>query len=58
MNYRDLFEGIETPITLQNGSYVVPINFDNGATTPPFKSVINTILEDIKYYGPIARGLG
>lgn len=58
MNYRDLFEGIETPITLHNGSYVVPINFDNGATTPPFKSAINTILEDIKYYGPIARGLG
>lgn len=58
MNYRDLFEGIETPVKLQNGSYIVPINFDNGATTPPLKSVINTILEDIKYYGPIARGLG
>ncbi|WP_081712186.1 aminotransferase class V-fold PLP-dependent enzyme [[Clostridium] dakarense] len=58
MNYRDLFEGIETPVKLQNGSYIVPINFDNGATTPPFKSVINTILEDIKYYGPISRGLG
>ncbi|MGX4599769.1 aminotransferase class V-fold PLP-dependent enzyme [Faecalimicrobium sp. JNUCC 81] len=58
MNYRELFEGIETPVKLQNGSYIVPINFDNGATTPPLKSVINTILEDIKYYGPIARGLG
>lgn len=58
MTYRELFEGIETKVKLSNGSYIIPINFDNGATTPPLKSVINTILEDIKYYGPIARGLG
>ncbi len=58
MTYRELFEGIETEVKLSNGSYIIPINFDNGATTPPLKSVINTILEDIKYYGPIARGLG
>lgn len=58
MNYRYLFEGIETPVKLLNGSSIIPINFDNGATTPPFKSVIKTILEDIQYYGPIARGLG
>lgn len=58
MTYRELFEGIDTKVKLSNGSYIIPINFDNGATTPPLKSVVNTILEDIKYYGPIARGLG
>ena len=58
MTYRELFEGIDTKVKLSDGSYIIPINFDNGATTPPLKSVINTILEDIKYYGPIARGLG
>ena len=37
MNYRHLFDGIETSVKIKDGSMVVPINFDNGATTPPFK---------------------
>lgn len=58
MNYRYLFDGIEVPVKLDNGSVVVPINFDNGATTPPLKSVTKVIEENIKNYGPIARGIG
>ena len=58
MNYRQLFDGIEVPVKLEDGSSIVPINFDNGATTPPLKSVTELIIENIKNYGPIARGTG
>jgi len=58
LNYRYLFDGIEEPIKLVNGSYATPINFDNGATTPPLKSVTKIIYDNIKNYGPIARGVG
>ena len=58
MDYRYLFDGIEEPIKLISGLYVTPINFDNGATTPPLKSVTKAIYDNIKNYGPIARGVG
>lgn len=58
MDYKYLFDGIEDEIQLPNGSYITPINFDNGATTPPLKSVIEIIVQNIKNYGPIARGVG
>lgn len=58
MDYRDLFDGIDDKIKLSNGAYTTPINFDNGATTPPLKSVTQIIQDNIKNYGPIARGVG
>lgn len=58
MNYRYLFDGIDEKIKLIDGSYITPINFDNGATTPPLKSVTKLIQDNIKNYGPIARGVG
>ena len=58
MDYRDLFDGIDDKIKLSNGDYTTPINFDNGATTPPLKSVTQIIQDNIKNYGPIARGVG
>ncbi len=58
MDYRDLFDGIDEQIKLSNGVYTTPINFDNGATTPPLKSVTQIIYDNIKNYGPIARGVG
>ena len=58
MNYRYLFDGIDEKIKLIDGYYVTPINFDNGATTPPLKSVMKLIQDNIKNYGPIARGVG
>ena len=58
MNYRYLFDGIDEKIKLIDGYYVTPINFDNGATTPPLKSVMKLIQDNIKNYGPIARGIG
>lgn len=54
-DYRTLFEGIDTPVTLADGSLKVPINFDNGATTPPFKYVGEVIKESVDMYGAIHR---
>lgn len=55
-NYRELFNGIEVPIELEDGQQVIPINFDNGATTPPLKQVDNFISENILMYGSVGRG--
>ena len=55
-NYRALFNGIETPVELVNGQYVIPINFDNGATTPPLKQVDTFVSENILMYGSVGRG--
>lgn len=58
MYFRDLYDGIDEQIQLPDGEYITPINFDNGATTPPLKSVTKIISDNIKNYGPIARGVG
>lgn len=57
-SYKKLFSGIDTPIALENGEYIVPINFDNAATTPPFKSVNESVQKNILMYGSIGRGKG
>ena len=48
MDYRNLFDGIDDKIKLSNGVLLTPINFDNGATTPPLKSVTQIIYDNIK----------
>lgn len=58
MNYRYLFEGIEEAVQLSGGDYIVPIHFDNGATTPALKEIMDKMREWMKYYGPIGRGTG
>lgn len=55
-SYRDLFNGIETAVILLNGKQVIPINFDNAATTPPLKQVDEFISENIMMYGSVGRG--
>lgn len=57
-NYRNLFVGIDTLVQLEDGSTIIPINFDNGATTPPLKCALNAIIKNSQIYGPIARGSG
>lgn len=54
-NYRKLFIGIDTPVVLADGSLRTAINFDNGATTPPFKYVGQVIEEKIGMYGAVHR---
>lgn len=58
MNYRNLFVGIDNKVTLANGTTVVPVNFDNGATTPPMKCAVEAIYHDLPWYGAIGRSNG
>lgn len=55
-SFRRLFNGIEIPVPLPNGEVVIPINFDNAATTPPLKYVDEFIHDNINMYGSVGRG--
>lgn len=56
--YRNLIVGENTRVPLSNGSYVQYVNFDNAATTPPFKSVLKEIIDFSPWYSSIHRGKG
>lgn len=55
---RNLFIGLDKKVPILNKNYIIPINFDNAATTPVFKSVVDKITEACEFYGSIGRGLG
>lgn len=55
---RELFIGLDKSVPILGGNKVVPINFDNAATTPVFRSVLKKIVEYSEDYGSIGRGLG
>lgn len=57
-NLRKLFIGLDKKVNVDGKGRLIPINFDNAATTPPFKRVMKIILETSEYYGSIARGDG
>ncbi|MBC8589711.1 aminotransferase class V-fold PLP-dependent enzyme [Wansuia hejianensis] len=50
--------GSKDTIKLDNGSEVHYINFDNAATTPPFKTVIKDIVDFSPNYSSVHRGSG
>lgn len=56
--WRDLIVGLETKVPINDGFWVKSINFDNAATTPPFKSVLKSILDFAPWYSSIHRGSG
>lgn len=56
--YRDLISGTNSIVSLENGSMVDFISFDNAATTPPFKSVLKEIIDFSPHYSSIHRGTG
>ncbi len=58
MNYRDMVVGVDALIPLKSGQYVRGINFDNAATTPPFKPVLEAVVEFSPWYSSIHRGTG
>lgn len=58
MNCRRMIVGVDTPVPLRNGQFVTGINFDNAATTPPFKSVLTSIIMFSPWYSSIHRGTG
>ncbi len=55
---RNLVMGSDSSVRLANGNSVNYINFDNAATTPPFKSVIKEIANFSPVYSSVHRGTG
>ena len=56
--FRDLILGTETLVPLLNNKLVKYINFDNAATTPPLKVVMDSINNFAPWYSSIHRGKG
>lgn len=57
-NYDEIIVGLDSKVILRDGSKVRSINFDNAATTPPFREVMGNIIKYSDYYGSIGRGTG
>lgn len=57
-NFKHLVVGTDTKVPLRNGAWVKAINFDNAATTPPFRSVLQEIINFSPWYSSIHRGTG
>ena len=53
---RGLVYGVDEPVRLSDGSLRPMINFDNAATTPAIKPVMDEIAAEMKMYGSIGRG--
>ena len=57
-SFRDLFIGLDKKVSILDDNKIIPINFDNAATTPVFKSVLDRISKACELYGAIGRGMG
>ncbi len=57
-NYRPLFTGLDVEIPLLDGSRSRYVNFDNAASTPPFKAVMESVNNFMAYYSSVHRGTG
>ncbi len=55
-NIRDYVVGIDEPVTLKDGTSRPMINFDNAATTPALKPVMDEVNEKLLMYGSVGRG--
>lgn len=58
MSNEELFAGIDSLVYTLNNKKVKSINFDNAATTPPLKCVLDEIVGLSNYYASIGRGAG
>lgn len=56
--FKNLVVGDNCEVKLESGSTVHYINFDNAATTPPFHSVINSMVNFCPIYSSVHRGTG
>jgi cysteine desulfurase/selenocysteine lyase len=57
-NYSTLFFGIDSEVPVLNGKTKRYINFDNAASTPPLKAVMETVNDFAIYYSSVHRGMG
>jgi len=55
---REQIVGIDTEVTLLDGTKRPYINFDNGSTTPCLRPVLERVSEFLRWYGSIGRGAG
>ena len=55
-NIRDYVVGVDEPVELMDGSTKPLINFDNAATTPALKPVMDAVDKELEMYGSIGRG--
>ncbi|MBR2547727.1 MAG: aminotransferase class V-fold PLP-dependent enzyme [Eubacterium sp.] len=55
-NIRDIIVGLDAPVKLADGTEKPMINFDNAATTPAFRDVMEEVDEKLEMYGSIGRG--
>ena len=55
---RDAFVGIDQTVPLFDCSTAPFVNLDNAASTPAFRSVVDTIEEFLPYYAGVYRGTG
>jgi len=57
LNYTDLIYGHDKKVPTHQGNKCY-INFDNAASTPPFKSVMNYLYREAEWYSSVHRGTG
>ena len=55
-NIRNYIVGVDQPVELADGTQTPLINFDNAATTPAFKPVMDEVDSKLAMYGSIGRG--
>jgi len=55
-NIRDYIVGVDEPVELEDGTKAPLINFDNAATTPAFRPVMEEVDSKLAMYGSIGRG--
>ena len=55
-NIRNFVVGIDEQITLEDGTTRTAIAFDNAATTPALKPVLDEVVKSLDMYGSIGRG--
>ena len=57
-NYRDAFVGLDVQTPTLNGSKLRYINFDNAASTPPLRAVLDAVNNFSEFYSSVHRGTG
>ncbi|MFX0548733.1 aminotransferase class V-fold PLP-dependent enzyme [Hathewaya histolytica] len=56
--YKGFIAGVNSFVPIQNGKLIREINFDNAATTPPLKTVLEEVQKFSPYYSSYHRGTG
>jgi selenocysteine lyase/cysteine desulfurase len=58
LNIREQIVGVNQPVPLLNGTQATYINFDNAASTPALKKVLDSVNQFMVWYSSVHRGSG